>query len=435
MLQAIPFWIASILTGLAAVLYARLFGWAEDGLLWIMGQSNWLIFLLAPFFFFLSWWLIKKYAPGARGSGIPQVMAAIELANPRQNHLVNYLLSIKVAVFKVLSSIALVLGGGAIGREGPTIQIAGSIFRWVHQLVPHSWPRLPKQNMIVAGAAAGLSAAFNTPLGGIVFAVEELAKNHLRYFRTALFSAVIIAGLTAQALLGPYLYLGYPKVAEARWYMFGLVILTAAVAGISGAWMSKMILRLLRWRKKFSTKQQLLYLGGAALIMCGFGAVNALSLGSGKEVINHLLFSTDKHMEWYLPFMRVLAPIVSFTAGGAGGVFAPALSAGAAIGGGIAHLFNFGGANANLLVLAGMAAFLTGVTRSPFTSAILVLEMTDRHSMIFHLMLAAMAGSIAAYVIDKKSLYDHLKHEYKQEVIDREDRQMRRNDQDPESNR
>jgi len=420
--QAIPFWIASILTGLAAVFYAKLFGWAEHGLLWIMAQNNWLIFALAPVFFFLSWWLIKRYSPGARGSGIPQVMAAIELANPRQNHLVHYLLSLKVLVFKVLSSIAMVLGGGAIGREGPTIQIAGSIFRWVHQLVPDSWPKLPKQNMIVTGAAAGLAAAFNTPLGGIVFAVEELAKNHLRHFRTALFAAVIISGMTAQAFLGPYLYLGYPRVADAKWYMFGLVILAASVSGITGAAMGRMMLKLMRWRKTFSNRQQLIYLGGAALIMCVFGAITSNALGSGKEIMNELLFSDNKHLEWYLPIMRVIGPAVSFTSGGAGGVFAPSLSAGAAIGAATAEIFHFTGANANLLILAGMVGLLTGVTRSPFTSAILVLEMTDRHSVIFHLMLGAMAGSVAAYLVDKKSLYDHLKEEYKEEVLNREKR-------------
>ena len=104
------------------------------------------------------------------------------------------------------------LGGGVIGREGPTIQVAGSIFRKVNEWLPSWWPKVSKRNMIMTGAAAGLAAAFNTPLGGIVFAVEELTRTHISYFKTALFTAVIIAGLTAQALLGPYLYLGYPDV-------------------------------------------------------------------------------------------------------------------------------------------------------------------------------------------------------------------------------
>ncbi|HSK12658.1 MAG TPA: chloride channel protein, partial [Phnomibacter sp.] len=82
----------------------------------------------------------------------------------------------------------------------------------------------------------------------------------------------------------------------------------------------------------------------------------------------------------------------------------------------VAHWMQFADANANLLILAGMVGFLTGITRSPFTSAILVLEMTDRHSVIFHLMLASMVSNLTAWTIDRKSLYDHLKTDYLKEA-------------------
>ena len=97
---------------------------------------------------------------------------------------------------------------------------------------------------------------------------------------------------------------------------------------------------------------------------------------------------------------------------GFGGVFAPSLSAGAGIGSMLSGWLHLSAANTNVVILAGMAGFLTGVTRSPFTSAILVLEMTDRHNLIFHLMLASMVASIVAIIIDKHSLYDHLKIDY-----------------------
>ena len=85
----------------------------------------------------------------------------------------------------------MVFGGGVVGREGPTIQIAGSVFRAVNQCLPAWWPKISKRNMIMAGAA-GLAAAFNTPLGGVVFAMEEVTRTHISYFKTALFTAVII---------------------------------------------------------------------------------------------------------------------------------------------------------------------------------------------------------------------------------------------------
>src|SRR5258708_23754636 len=101
-----------------------------------------------------------------------------------------------------------------------------------------------KKNMIMTGAAAGLAAAFNTPLGGIVFAVEELTKTHISYFKTALFTAVIIAGLTAQALLGPYLYLGYPDVSHLSGYIFLCVLLVAIPAGLVGRLMCQIIFKI-----------------------------------------------------------------------------------------------------------------------------------------------------------------------------------------------
>ena len=110
--------------------------------------------------------------------------------------------------------------------------------------------------------------------------------------------------------------------------------------------------------------------------------------------------------------------------GASGGVFAPALSAGASIGATFAGWLHLSAANTNLLVLAGMVGFLTGVTRTPFTSAILVLEMTDRHNVIFHLMLAGMVASLVALLVDRHSFYDHLKYQYLREIVGEEDREM-----------
>jgi H+/Cl- antiporter ClcA len=109
--------------------------------------------------------------------------------------------------------------------------------------------------------------------------------------------------------------------------------------------------------------------------------------------------------------------VIAFNTGAAGGVFAPALSAGASTGAFISTLFHITGSHANILILAGMVGFLTGVTRTPFTSAILVLEMTDRHSVIFHLMLAALLANFAALIVDKHSLYEQLKKSYVEEAI------------------
>ena len=413
LLQALPFWVASLITGLIAVLYTKLFAGAEGVTAYFIHNHRWYLFFLSPILYLLAYFIVKWFAPYSKGSGIPQVMAAIDLANPKENHMVNKLLSIKVMIIKIISSLLMAMGGGAIGREGPTIQIAGSIFRKVNQWIPDSWPKISRRNMIMTGAAAGLAAAFNTPLGGIVFAVEELTRTHISYYRTALFSAVIIAGLTAQYFLGPYLYLGYPDVSNLSGYIFIGVVFVAIVTGVVGSFMCKLIILIFKWKRRFTSTQNILFVMVCALSMTSIALfINTEILGSGKELMRTVLFTPNKHVVWYIPLLRTIGPLFSFTTGVAGGVFAPALSAGAAFGAMTAGWFHLTAENTNLLILAGMVGFLTGVTRTPFTSAILVLEMTNSHNVIFHLMLAAMIASIFALLVDKHSFYDHLKVQY-----------------------
>jgi H+/Cl- antiporter ClcA len=414
LLQALPFFVGSVITGLIAVVYTRLFSLAEHGTAYIYHHNAYFFFLITPCCFVLSWWVVKRFSPYARGSGIPQVMAAIELSSPRSSALVNRLLSIKVILIKIVSSLVLVFGGGIIGREGPTIQIAGSVFWKLNQWLPAWWPRISKRNMIMTGAAAGLAAAFNTPLGGIVFAVEELTKTHISYFKTALFTSIIIAGLTAQAFLGPYLYLGYPDVSHLSAFIFVPVLVAAILCGLTGSGISKLMLILFRWKKSFTKNyMHLAYLVVCALIVAALAVfVTESMFGSGKELITKVLFTNDKYSPLPLVLFRIAGPVLSFTTGAAGGVFAPSLAAGASVGSLLAGWLHLSPTDTNLLVLSGMVGFLTGVTRTPFTSAILVLEMTDRHNVIFYLMLAGMAASLAALAIDKHSFYDHLRAQY-----------------------
>ena len=320
LLQAIPFWVASFITGLVGVGYTKLFALAESGTSWILHTRAWLLFIVSPICFIAAWWVVQRWAPNARGSGIPQVMASIELATPRFDEKVNRFLSLRVMVIKFVSSLVMAFGGGVIGREGPTIQVAGCIFRKVSEWLPSWWPKVSKRNMIMTGAAAGLAAAFNTPLGGIVFAVEELTRTHISYFKTALFTAIIIAGLTAQALLGPYLYLGYPDVSHLSSYIFFCVLLVAVAAGLAGSVMSKIILGIFYWKEKFRfQRQHILYLTGCALILVTLGIfVNESALGSGKTLMTTTLFTADKYTGWYMPLLRVAGPIFSFTTGAAG---------------------------------------------------------------------------------------------------------------------
>lgn len=417
-LNAIPFWTGALLTGLAAVFYAKLFLWTEEGAAYVFHGRGWLLFIITPACFFTSYWLVNRFAPYSRGSGIPQVSAAIELTNPKHHYKVNRLLSLRIIFVKISATLAMVFGGGVIGREGPTIQIAASIFKKINDALPAWYPKISKRNMIITGAASGLAAAFNTPLGGIVFTIEELTKTHFNFYKSAIFTGVVIAGLTALTLFGPYLYLGYPLIDKISPWMLLTVIPVALVAGLTGSGTAQLILILMRWKGSLSKRTgQIIFLLTCSLVVAAMGYFFGLSaIGSGKETMTTALFTDHKYSEWYMPLCRIVGPVVSFSTGVSGGIFAPALSAGASIGAFVSGIFHLTAPDTNLLILCGMAAFLTGVTRSPFTSAILVIEMTNSHNIIFYLMITTLVANLFSTLVSKHSFYDYLKAGYLHEI-------------------
>jgi H+/Cl- antiporter ClcA len=409
---AFPYQVAAVLTALVAVGYAKLFLWAEHQNIALVTAYPDAIFLTAPLAFLTSWWMVRYFSPMAGGSGIPQLIAAVEVANDEEKNDGSWrFLNVRIIAVKILGSVAMVLGGGAVGREGPTLQIAGSVYRVVHKVLPPFWPKVSRKVMMITGGAAGLSAAFNTPLGGIVFAIEELTRTHIAKFRTAVLSSVILSGMTAQWLLGPYLMLGYPKLVPVGVSFMYKLLAISLVCGLLGALSCKGMLLLDAWRRKLRTwgLQAVFVLLCALTFACIVRSFGPLAIGSGEALLDHYLFSPRVTPTLEDTAGRLLGAIVSSGSGGVGGMFAPSLTSGAAIGGLFGHWFGVDRGELNMLILGGMCAFLTGVTRSPFTSAILVLEMTDRHSAIFQLMYASMIAGIIAHAVDRRSFYDRMK--------------------------
>jgi H+/Cl- antiporter ClcA len=415
-LTAIPYWIAALAVGTVAVGYANLFRMAEGWITDIYKAHPTSAFIGAPLAFFISALLVTRLAPGASGSGIPQTLAASEIAVTPQAGLIDRLLGLRVLVVKIVSSFVCILGGGAIGREGPTIQLAGSTFYLVHRILRkfsnRHFSAASLQSMIIAGGAAGLAAAFNTPLGGIVYAIEELAHEHLSFFRTSLIQAVIVSGLVAQLLLGPYLYLGYPDVVTPELTEIPWMIVVGVVVGLCGAFAGRALYEVGRWRNSSPSRkrQSMIAIGCGLLFALLIYLTGPVAVGSGKETIMDLLFTKGSAGDWTWPIARVVGNYLAYAAGCAGGIFAPALATGATLG----SLFSkvFISLDPHLLVLMGMTAFLTGVTRTPFTSFVLVLEMTNRHSVIFAMMIAAMGANAAASLVEGSSLYEKVKADY-----------------------
>lgn len=417
--RSIPIWIASLVTGIVAVMYAKLFSEAEHVGMRFIIHNPYGIFLLLPLTFVAATYLVRQFAPLARGSGIPQVSAALDIAGTAYDRGIDKLLSLRVIVIKVASSTIMALGGGAIGREGPTVQISASVFYLINSWKPISWPSYSEKVVVMTGSAAGLAAAFNTPLGGIVFAIEELSRLHFNSFRTTLLAAVIVAGFTAQSILGPYLFLGYPRVGGSTFTLAVAVILIAIAAGFIGAFFSRVLFATVQTLGRVERmRSQLLIAFVLGLTLACFANFYSLkALGSGKETMVSILFGTGAEIENSTVIARLVGPILSFAAGAAGGIFAPALSVGATIGAFLAPHFTVSPEQINVLVLVGMVGFLTALTRSPFTSAVLVLEMTDRHSVIFFLMLAGLASHAAAVMISPHSLYERLKPAYLRNTV------------------
>lgn len=406
-LQVLPFWFAGAGAGLVAVGYARAFAIIEEQFRAATAQSPWVLLIICPVAFVVSWALVFAFSPEASGSGIPQLMAA---AAPNSGTaMVNRLLSTRAAVVKVLSSCAAVAGGGAIGREGPTLQISGAIFRAVQVRLPSFWPRVPRSSMLLAGGAAGLAAAFNTPLGGIVYAIEELARTHIASFRSGVLHAVLVAGLVAQFILGPYLYLGFPRVGVWENRDLPWCALLGGATGLVGALWARGLFSAFRFRSRLRrARSQAAFAAATGLAFAGLVMMTSrATLGSGRGVIEDLLFVDPAPAGPGLVLGRLAGSFLSFSAGGAGGIFAPALASGAALASALAPAF--APTEPRLLIVLGMVAFLTGVTRTPFTSFVLVLEMTDRHSALFPMMIAAMSAYAASHLVDHESFYERVK--------------------------
>ena len=403
-LRSVPYWVGAVLVGFASVAYARAFEWCGETMIHMLKEHPYAMLVLSPLFFVVGWALVRFIPPAAGGSGIPQVMAALEKGPQVPEKELSRLLGLRVLVVKVVSSMFCVLGGGVIGREGPTIQVSASLFCTIHRRFGKLANQLNPVPWIIAGSAAGLAAAFNTPLGGVVFAIEELASMHFNQFKIAVLSSVIISGLIAQWVLGSYLYLGFFKLVALTLPTFLWAMLAAILSAVAACWFTALLsagTRILRQRT-LPFRASCAALCGLILVLLGI-LTHTNVLHPGAKLVHEVLLGSDEVLSWPLVLGRYLAMVVSYLSGCAGGIFAPSLSMGAQIGGQLAHAF--GVEPVGLLAMAGLTAFLSAVTRVPFTSAVLVLEMTDRHGAVFLVMCSALVAYAVGYLMNPEPFY------------------------------
>ena len=203
-LRRAVFWAGAVAVSLAAIAFAALADAAADLFARMAGGSPWLVLMVAPLGLVVSVIMTRRLFPGAQGSGIPQVIAAIHLSDPA---VIVRVLSPRIAAGKVMLTLLGLLSGASIGREGPTVQVGATIMHAMGRLLRLPRPDLERA-LVLAGGAAGVSAAFNTPLAGIVFAIEELSHSFEVRASGTVLTAVIISGVCTLALVGNYTYFG-----------------------------------------------------------------------------------------------------------------------------------------------------------------------------------------------------------------------------------
>ncbi|MBK6998823.1 MAG: chloride channel protein [Rhodoferax sp.] len=338
-------------------------------------------------------WLTLRFAPGAAGSGIPQVLAALE---PQASDGVRQLyVSVKLSAAKILLTTWGLLAGLSIGREGPSVQIAAGVMHHARHWMPKR-AHISDHSLLIAGGAAGIAAAFNTPLGGVMFAIEELSKKTEQRSYSLVIVAIVVAGLMGVSAYGNASYFGIIRVENFGTALIIPAMLVAMCCGVAGGLFSRLLIVSLSgnspdWFSKSRRNFPIIFAAGCGLAVAILGLVShGDTYGSGYAHNRAMLENSNDTSSLYV-LLKFVATWLSTWAGIPAGVFAPSLAIGGALGNDIAQLTSY--ANAPTLIALGMAGFLAAVTQAPLTAFIIVMEMVDGHALVLSLMASAMLAS------------------------------------------
>jgi len=297
------------------------------------------------------------------------------------------------------------LCGASTGREGPTVQVGGSIMFAIGRWAPFRQP-----GFLLAGSAAGVAAAFNTPLAGIVFGIEEMSRSFEMRTSGLIIGAVIAAGLTSLAIVGDYNYFGSSAATLPLGKAWLVVPVCAVVCGVAGGIFSRILILFaagLPGRVGAAIKRRPV----AFAAVCGFGVAlcglisNLHVYGTGYDQARAIIDATSGDMSGYGPW-KFLATLLSAVSGIPGGIFAPSLAIGAGLASDMSLFFPHTPISA--LVLIGMVSYLTGVVQAPITAFVITSEMTNDHAMMIPLMTAALIANATSKLFVSEGLYHAL---------------------------
>jgi CIC family chloride channel protein len=415
-------------TGFGAVLFIRLIelvqlGFFAGGEAVFGGMGRFLFLLIPAMGGLIGGPIIAFFAKEAKGHGVPEVMQAIVLNGGR--------IRPRVVVAKIAASALCIGSGGSAGREGPIVQVGAALGSTLGQWLHLSEARI--RNLVACGAAAGIAATFNAPIAGVIFSMEIiLGELHLGDLGSVVLSAVT-ASTIARIFLGIRPAFSIPNYGVKGPWEILLYALLGALSALSAVIFIRMLYwfedRFDGWKFPDAFKPAIggLLLGGLAFfypMVLGLGFIPAEEtlldmplveniphvFGSGFPVIEGaLLGELSFGLLFVLIFLKPLATSLTLGSGNSGGVFAPALFTGAALGGAFGRLVEsiFPGATAGpgAFATVGMAAVFAGAARAPFTAILIVFEMTDDYQLILPLMAGVIVSMIIADHLHPDSIY------------------------------
>ncbi len=396
------FLLGGIAVGAAAVILTQLADLAQHAFSILVSKFRYASLLVTPLGFALSVYLTNRFFQNSQGSGIPQAIAARHLTDQGARE---SLVSLRVAAGKIILTLFGLLCGASVGREGPTAQIGASIMFALGRFSPRRQPGL-----ILAGAAAGVAAAFNTPLAGIVFGIEEMSRAFETRTSSLIIGAVIAAGLTSLALMGNYTYFGTSSTGLHNGFDWIAIPVCGVAGGLAGGVFSRILIAVAEgFANRAGRAIRQFPLGfavicGLATAICGLASDGAI-YGTGYSQVKAALESGGPLPENF-GFLKFLATTFASISGMPGGIFSPSLAVGAGLGSNIAALFP--GAPLSAIMLLGMVSYFAGVVQAPITAFVIVTEMTDNHAMVVPVMTAALIGHATSRLICKEGVYHAL---------------------------
>jgi H+/Cl- antiporter ClcA len=413
--RRLVFWSGAICVGGVAMLFALGSEYANGFFHRVIGVSPYLPLVVAPAGLALVVYITRRFFPGSEGSGIPQTIAALQMTETSQRDAV---LSLRIATGKIMLTMIGLFAGASVGREGPTVQIGASIMHALGRFAHFSRIEMDR-GLILAGGAAGVAAAFNTPLAGIVFAIEEMSRSFEQETSGTVLTAVIVAGVVSLAFLGNYTYFGHTSATLGFNEGWIAVLVCGIVGGLLGGSFSSMLIMAsshgLPGRAGAWLRQHPVALAAA----CGFALAligllsGSTTYGTGYNEAKQIVEGSGSLPESY-GLLKMFATVVSYVSGIPGGIFAPSLATGAGVGSNLAALLPY--APAGAVVSLGMVAYFSGVVQAPITAFVIVIEMTDNHGMVLPLMAAALLASAMSRLVCRHSLYKVLAVSFLQRV-------------------